>query len=88
MTVDRDTLAAWEQSDWFAEVAGKDSADEAARWPNDTLHQFWWLTRTYKTKPRGATHRVRPLAQVPSALRRAGMGHRWGLDDRAETTRS
>lgn len=30
--VDRDTLAAWEQSDWFAEVAGKDSAGEAARW--------------------------------------------------------
>lgn len=23
-----------------------------ARWPQDTQHQFWWLTRTYKTKPK------------------------------------
>jgi len=35
-----------------AQEIGEWGMSAPARWPTDDEHQFWWLTRTYKTKPK------------------------------------
>lgn len=35
-----------------AQEIGEWGMSAPERWPHDSLHQFWWLTRTYKTKPK------------------------------------
>jgi hypothetical protein len=43
--VSRMTLWEWEQADWFAEVVGKDTAEEKARWEFLKIELEWLATQ-------------------------------------------